>query len=398
MEQADERAHYQSRIDKTRELIARNKRKALTDPNIKQWIARRWRNLFISAAVHDPDALRTASRGSAIRSDKRPYRQRIAERFLYYISEKEWRAEMPEAQYRTFNNCTLVFVPGLLNGLLPVRAYQHTFPEVQDEQGIQIVRADCHPLRGCQENVADIERLIDNGMGLTASGSVMKEPVTLREQIILFGYSKGGPDAITYLVNHPEMKDRVRAIFNICGAHGGSYIADDMYNIMSKLPIDLTQDALVKIIQAAYPIISLPESYNRAHEMDIRGALHDLTTQARSDFIKEHYAFISNLDIPIFDITARTSLREVPYFQMQGEWELRQYDEDNDMQLVKTQAQLPAPTQIHLAMVHGHHWDVAYPTFPRFLKLGSTNLEHPFPKKALVTAIVQLAAELGLVD
>jgi len=398
MKQADERAHYLSRIEKARELIARDKHRALTDPRIKRWIARRWRNLFISAAVHDPDAMRTASKDNAIRSDKRPYRQRIAERFLFDISDKEWRVDMPEAQYRTFNNCTLVFVPGLLNGLLPVRAFQHAFPEIEDELGVQIVRADCHPLRGCQENVADIERIIDDGLGLTASGSVMREPVELREQIILFGYSKGGPDAITYLVNHPEMKDRVRAVFNICGAHGGSYIADDMYNLMTKLPVDLPQEALMKIIQATYPVVSLPKPYNRAHEMDIKGALHDLTTHARSAFIKENYDLISSLDIPIFDITGKTMLREVPYFQMQGEWELQQFDKDNDMQLIKEQAQLPVPTQTHLAMVHGHHWDVAYPTFPRLMQLGSTNLDHPFPKKAMVTAILQLAAELGLVD
>jgi len=395
---SETRTHYRKIAHKVRRMIEKDKRGALTDPKVKSWIGRRWRNLFISAAVTDPDAMRTASKDNFITSDKRPYRQRIAERFIIGANDKDWRVDMPEAQYEHLDNVTLIFVPGLLNGLLPVRAYQNTFPIVERELGVPIVRADCHPLRGCQDNVADIERLIDQGMGLTASGSVMKEPVKIRDQIILFGYSKGGPDILTYLVNHPEIKDRVRAIFNICGAHGGSYIANDMYKMINLLPTDATPDMLLDIIHKFYPVLNLPKPYNRADEMDIRGALRDLTTDAREAFNEQYNELIDSLDIPIFDITGKTFLREVPYFQMQGEVELDLYDVNNDMQLIQEQAKVHIPMETHLAMVHGHHWDVAYPTFPSLFRLGSSNLDHPFPKKALVTAIIQLAAELGLVD
>jgi hypothetical protein len=86
---------------------------------ITAWIGRRWRNLFISAAVTDPDAMRTASKDNFITSDKRPYRQRIAERFIIDANDKDWRVDMPEAQYEHLDNVTLIFVPGLLNGLRP---------------------------------------------------------------------------------------------------------------------------------------------------------------------------------------------------------------------------------------------------------------------------------------
>jgi len=35
-------------------------------------------------------------------------------------NDKDWRVDMPEAQYEHLDNVTLIFVPGLLNGLLPV--------------------------------------------------------------------------------------------------------------------------------------------------------------------------------------------------------------------------------------------------------------------------------------
>ncbi len=398
MQESQTQTDYKSLIAEVRRVIAHDKRAALTDPHVKAWCARRWRDLFLTAAIQDPNALETASHDTLRHVDERPLRQRVAERFLRNVNEEEWRIRMPEAQHAPLKNCTLVFAPGLLNGLLPVRAFQHAFPEVEGELGIPIIRADSHPLRGCQANMADIDRAIHDGLGLAADTTVMEEPAPVKEQIILFGYSKGGPDALTYLVSHPEMKERVRAVFNICGANGGSHIADDMYKMVRHLPTESAQEPLLSVVEKFYPVMNMPKPYNRAHEMDIKEALHDLTTDARDEFNQKHYDILDSLDIPIFDITGATSVLEVPYFQAQGEAELNLYDVHNDMQLTQHQAKVHVPMATHLAMLHGHHWDVAYPSFPPIFRLGSMNLGHPFPKKALVTSIVQLAAELGLVD
>ena len=51
-----------------------------------------------------------------------------------------------------------------------------------------------------------------------------------------------------------------------------------------------------------------------------------------------------------------------------------------------------------LAMMHGHHWDISYSPFPKNMRFGSPHLDHPFPKEAALTAMVQLAYELGLID
>jgi hypothetical protein len=49
-----------------------------------------------------------------------------------------------------------------------------------------------------------------------------------------------------------------------------------------------------------------------------------------------------------------------------------------------------------LAVVRAHHWDLAYDPFPPRLRLGSPNLDHPFPRRAAVAATMLLLAELGL--
>ena len=398
MQKEQTQTDYEELIAQVRRVIAQDKRAALTEPHIKAWCARRWRNLFITAAIEDPDALDTASHDTLRHVDERPLRQRVAERFLRNVNEEEWRTRMPPARYRPLKNCTLVFAPGLLNGLLPVRAFQEAFPAIERELGVPIIRADSHPLRGCEANMADIDRAIKDGLGLAADGSVMEEPVPVKEQIIFFGYSKGGPDTLTYLANHPEMKGRVRAVFNICGANGGSHIADDMYKMVRHLPTDSAQEPFLSVVEKFYPVMRLPNPYNRAHEMDIKGALYDLTTTARDEFNRKHYETLDRMEIPIFDLTGATNILEVPYFQAQGEAELDMYDVHNDMQLTQQQAKVHVPMETHLAMLHGHHWDLAYPSFPPLFRLGSMNLDHPFPKKAMVKAIIQLAAELGLVD
>jgi hypothetical protein len=51
----------------------------------------------------------------------------------------------------------------------------------------------------------------------------------------------------------------------------------------------------------------------------------------------------------------------------------------------------------HIAMLHGHHWDIAYPPFPRGIRLTSPNLDHRFPRKAALVAVWLLLAELGLI-
>ena len=122
--------------------------------DIVQRVARgRLKDLFLQEGAKDKAALKVAKK--TLGKDKRPAAQKIAERFLKNDDYLEWQLDMPEAQISKLNNTTLVFCPGLINGLLPGRAFCTEFPEIEEEyrsQGWKIFRADAHPMRGCEAN------------------------------------------------------------------------------------------------------------------------------------------------------------------------------------------------------------------------------------------------------
>ena len=124
---------------------------------------------------------------------------------------------MPEAQMGKIKNTTLVFCPGFINGLIPVRAFEQELPAIEKKYGWPIIRADAHPVRGCEANNADLLDAIEKGKGFEADPeNVRKGPPP--GDIFLMGYSKGAPDILSLLVNHPEIRDRVRCIFTWAGA------------------------------------------------------------------------------------------------------------------------------------------------------------------------------------
>ena len=90
-------------------------RRAFTNDYVKAWAGRRWRNLFLQEGAKDKAALKVAKK--ALGKDKRPAAQQIAERFLKNDDYLEWQLDMPEAQISKLDNTTLIFCPGLINGL-----------------------------------------------------------------------------------------------------------------------------------------------------------------------------------------------------------------------------------------------------------------------------------------
>ncbi|HRH91752.1 MAG TPA: hypothetical protein PLW01_07540, partial [Agitococcus sp.] len=57
----EQRGDYLAVIKLVREQLAQNKR-TFADPYVKEWIGKRWRNLFIQAAVHDKHAVKVATK------------------------------------------------------------------------------------------------------------------------------------------------------------------------------------------------------------------------------------------------------------------------------------------------------------------------------------------------
>jgi hypothetical protein len=385
-------------IDELRQRVGSNRR-VFVEPEVKAWCARRWRFLFLNEAVNDPVALGWATR---YLHDRRPARQRIAEYFFLGEDQAAWRDEQPSPAQPRIRTTTLVVCPGMLNGLLPMlRDFKDQLPRIETRFALRVLRSDSHPMRGCNANVADLLRALDEGKGLDAAGREIPErDATAPGDVALFGYSKGAPDILTLLAQHPELKSRVRCVFTWAGAIGGSEVADKEVAGLERSR--MKQDALA---YAGALKATLPPGFRlgrytgrRLPEFDTAGVLRDLTTGVRRAFLSQNSAKLDALDIPMFYFKGATRLSEVPLSQRSGFRLLSRVDANNDMQVTSKNASLPMPMATDLGLLRGHHWDLAYPSFVKGRWFGLNKTYHPFPKEAALTAIVTLAAELGLID
>ncbi len=81
--------------------------------------------------------------------DSRNDRTRLAERFLHPDHLDEAEAELPEVGRGSVTETTFVVCPGLIGAMLPLRAFEHTLPVLDSEDGLAIICADAHPMRDC---------------------------------------------------------------------------------------------------------------------------------------------------------------------------------------------------------------------------------------------------------
>ncbi|MCB1179772.1 MAG: hypothetical protein KDK36_19500 [Leptospiraceae bacterium] len=379
--------------------------KNINDPYIKSWLGKRWRNIFINESSKIEKAVETATKKKIFGKDERPPKEKVAFRYLRGDGPDEWKNEFPEASLKPIKNTTLIFCPGLLSGLLPVMAFKEEFPLIKEKFDINIIQSDSHPMRSCEANMADLLNAIEKGKGMNYLTEEIKEEDAIPPEGDLFviTYSKGAADLLTLLVNRPELAPRIKCVFNWAGAPGGSYLANSIYDSIKGLKLELPEgieipEELVNIFHVISPAITLPKQIRRLPEYDIQGALKDLTTTARGEFLEENLSKINDLNIPFFNITGSTTAMEVPYFQLQGVLELNKYDANNDMQATQKHSKIEIPMATDLALLHGHHWDLSYGPFPERMRLGSPNLDHPFPREAALSAMILFASELGFIS
>lgn len=373
--------------------------RVLADADVKAWCTRRWRFLFLNEAIKDPVALDQASRRFW---DRRPPRQRIAEYFLVGADRAAWTDAQPEARTPVLANTTLVMCPGLLNGLLPVlREFREQLPHIEKRFALRVLRSDSHPVRGSEANVADILQAVNAGRGLDAAGGeIAASTATPPRDMLLVGYSKGAPDILTTLLRHPEVAPRVRAVFTIAGAVAGSEVADDVVRGFTHSQLQGGALKASRHLQRLLPPGLKFGRYagRRLQEFDVEGAARDLTTAARDAFLAAHGAAIDALQVPMFYLAGATRLAEVPHLQRPSFRLLSKFDAHNDMLVTSKRAAIPLPMATDLGLLRGHHWDLAYASFIKGRWFGFNNAFHPFPRGAMLAAIVHFAAELGLID
>lgn len=396
---------YATVIAEVRKAFDEHPGEAVTNPVIEKWIGIRFRNLFLQEAMQDEGAVKNAqARWPLNKIDRRPDLQKVAERWFTDFDLEELDLELPETEVDQLTERTLVFCPGLLTGLLPVLAFQSVWPYIHERFGLRIVASDSHPGRSSVANMADLKNVIEKGIGVKTekdAGFITEkdDPIPVEGDFVLMGYSKGGADIVTLLVNNPEYADRVKGIVGWAGAFGGSFAANDVLKQLQAIPdfgIPGKVDSSMAVIAAKMaPVINSNHITRRLNEYDVKGAMECLTTTFRDKFNEDNEDKLKEYGIPSFYFSGATSFFEVPYFQKMSTLQLDHIDQHNDMQLTQAQSRLPG-NSTRLALFHANHWDMSYDGFPWYGTGGSQHLKHPFPRRVAIASIVQFLGELGI--
>lgn len=396
------RQDFDTVIVGVREAIAADGTVALSDPVIKEWLGRRYRNIFLTECAADGSALRAAKVPMPIQLiDRRSSRELLAARFLKGVNREEFLTPLPPAKEPKLKGTTLLFVPGLMTGLLPVMAFQSVWGRIEDRFGVRILGADVHPVRSCEANTADIRRALDKGRGFDAdSQHIPAKEAKKPKDVVMLGYDKGAADALTFLVDNPQLRDRVKAFVGWAGIFGGSYIADDISARLGTVASSASplSGQIGKMLRQIVPVVQADRITSRLEQYDVQEGIGDITTFTRAQYLAEHVEQINELGVPTFSVEGVTSLREVPYYQAMGVLQLNSYDKNNDMLITSPQARLPVAHATTLASFRAHHWDLAYDPFPWFTRMGSQNVDHKFARYPAMAALLILLTEVGLMN
>lgn len=380
-------------IEQVRAAVLADPVAAIADPVIKAWLARRWTALAVQRAAQDADAVAVA-RG---RTRRLPADEAIARRFLLpALAGAPWR-DLPPPERRALSATTVVLCPGLFGALMPMSAFASTAPVLEHEYATQVVVADTHPAASCSANARDILRAVTRGEGFAVDGSELRPASIAPRGVVLVGY-RGTPDALTMLAEHPEVAARVKAFVSWAGAAGGSYLADQLAPLVADVDVGAFLEGTGgKVLRRLMPAAEFNRITRREDEFDLPGAVRDLRTDVRTQFLDQHRGLLDALRVPFISVAGAVRVSDVPYFQALTTVQLARHDRINDMQVTRSQTHVPVTASAHLATLRADHWDMAYDAFPRQLRFGSRRLSHPLPRTAMVGATLALLAEIGLI-
>ena len=82
------------------------------------------------------------------------------------------------------------------------------------------------------------------------------------QRYFVIAYSKGMPDLLVLLAKRPDLKKRIRCIFNWAGAPGGSYLADSLYDSIKDINFNIREE-FVTLLKLISPIIQVPHKIRR---------------------------------------------------------------------------------------------------------------------------------------
>jgi hypothetical protein len=216
----------------------------------------------------------------------------------------------------------------------------------------------------------EVTYLPTTGRGSVATNAEMlaKEISALPDDprpLILFGYSKGMPDALDLVVRYPVVGKRIAALVGIGGASYGSPLADRYEDLW----------------RATF--MSMPFGNCTAGQGE---GVHDLRKDVRAAWWQEHGRQVR---VPLYSIVGLPEKDRVSPSLAASHGQLSDIDPRNDGQLIWTEA-VAVPGAL-LGYMNADHWALAMRLSEAFPVLASSFVDD-LPRGAMLGAAIAVVA------
>lgn len=180
--------------------------------------------------------------------------------------------------------------------------------------------------------------------------------------VVLIGYSKGANDILEFLVRYPDIATDVQSVVSVAGAIAGSPLADQA-------------DDFYELVLGWVPLGTCPQGDGKV--------VDSLREQARRDWLRQNPLpdSVRYFSIAAFTTRPHMSAALVPVWKR-----LLHYDHRNDGQVLARDSLIPGSTL--LGYVNADHWSAVIDVESVHPVLGARRDPAPFPRAALLEAIL----------
>jgi hypothetical protein len=187
-------------------------------------------------------------------------------------------------------------------------------------------------------------------------------------RLVLFGYSKGAPDILEAIVNHPEIRARIAAVVSIAGAVGGSPLANNAEQYQADL---------------------LRHFPGAACDSGDGGGVASLRSNVRKNWLAQNRL---PAELPYYSIVTLPSPERISSILKGSAKKLAQIDGRNDSQVLFYDQIIPGSTLA--AYVNADHWAIVVPIARAHDTVAALFVtQNAYPREALMEATLRFIEE-----
>lgn len=187
-------------------------------------------------------------------------------------------------------------------------------------------------------------------------------------RLVLVGYSKGTPDVLEAIVNHPEIRSRVAAVVSLAGAVGGSPLANEAEQYQADL---------------------LRHFPGATCDSGDGGAVASLRPAVRRAWLAQNPLPAS---VAAYSVVTLPQPERISSILRSSADKLGRIDPRNDSQVIFYDQVIPGSTL--LGYVNADHWAIVVPIARTHERIGSLFVtQNAYPREALIEAVLRFVEE-----